>query len=173
ARCHREPGPGTAGARPARARVPAQAALALGLSPAPHELRRVRRSRALRRLLARCRGRGLPELRGGLAGAFSGGARRDRRAVAPTARGGSSGRAGRPGRPGRADADHGLVRIPRRLSPEDRQRVTRALPTGFELDDDPARIDVDAVHDFLSNHAYWATGRARETVERLVREADR
>jgi len=51
--------------------------------------------------------------------------------------------------------------------------VTRALPTGFELDDDPARIDVDAVHDFLSNHAYWATGRARETVERLVREADR
>jgi len=51
--------------------------------------------------------------------------------------------------------------------------VTRALPTGFELDDDPARIDADAVHDFLSNHAYWATGRARETVERLVREADR
>ena len=51
--------------------------------------------------------------------------------------------------------------------------MTRALPTGFELDDDPARIDVDAVHDFLSNHAYWATGRARETVERLVREADR
>ena len=51
--------------------------------------------------------------------------------------------------------------------------MTRALPTGFELDDDPARIDVDAVHDFLSNHAYWATGRARETVEWLVREADR
>ena len=51
--------------------------------------------------------------------------------------------------------------------------MTRALPTGFELDDDPARIDVDAVHDFLSNHAYWAQGRPRETIERTVREASR
>jgi ribosomal protein S18 acetylase RimI-like enzyme len=51
--------------------------------------------------------------------------------------------------------------------------MTRALPDGFELDDDPARIDVDAVFDFLSNHAYWAIGRPRETVERLVRDADR
>ena len=41
------------------------------------------------------------------------------------------------------------------------------------LDDDPRRVDVDAVHDFLSNHAYWARGRSRETVERLVREATR
>ena len=51
--------------------------------------------------------------------------------------------------------------------------MRRDLGDGIELDDDPDRIDVDAVHDFLSNHAYWATGRARETVERLVREADR
>ena len=43
----------------------------------------------------------------------------------------------------------------------------------MELDDDPARVDVDAVHDFLSNRSYWARGRPRETVERLVREADR
>jgi ribosomal protein S18 acetylase RimI-like enzyme len=42
-----------------------------------------------------------------------------------------------------------------------------------QLDDDPARVDVDAVHDFLSNRSYWARGRPRETVERLVREADR
>jgi ribosomal protein S18 acetylase RimI-like enzyme len=51
--------------------------------------------------------------------------------------------------------------------------VTRTLPGGYELDDDPARVDVDAVYDFLSNHAYWAKGRPRETVERLVREAQR
>jgi len=51
--------------------------------------------------------------------------------------------------------------------------MRRELPEGFELDDDPGRIDVDAVHDFLSNHSYWAKGRPREVVERLVREADR
>ena len=41
------------------------------------------------------------------------------------------------------------------------------------LDDDPARVDVDAVHDFLANESYWAKGRPREVVERLVREAER
>ena len=51
--------------------------------------------------------------------------------------------------------------------------MRRELPGGFELDDDRERIDVDAVHDFLTNHAYWAKGRARETVERLVRESAR
>ena len=51
--------------------------------------------------------------------------------------------------------------------------MRRELADGIELDDDPARIDVDAVHDFLSNHAYWAEGRPRETVERTVREASR
>ena len=47
------------------------------------------------------------------------------------------------------------------------------LPDGFELDDDRARVDVDAVHGFLSEQAYWALGRSRETVERLVHEASR
>jgi ribosomal protein S18 acetylase RimI-like enzyme len=51
--------------------------------------------------------------------------------------------------------------------------VRRDLGDGIELDDDPTRIDVDAVHDFLSHHAYWAIGRPRETVERTVREASR
>jgi ribosomal protein S18 acetylase RimI-like enzyme len=51
--------------------------------------------------------------------------------------------------------------------------VRRDLPGGFELDDDPERIDVDAVHGFLCNEAYWARGRPRETVARLIREADR
>jgi hypothetical protein len=32
--------------------------------------------------------------------------------------------------------------------------VRRELGDGFELDDDPERIDVDAVSEFLSKHAY-------------------
>ena len=51
--------------------------------------------------------------------------------------------------------------------------MRREFPGGFELDDDPARIDVDAVFDFLSLHAYWAKGRPRELVERLIRESQR
>jgi GNAT superfamily N-acetyltransferase len=51
--------------------------------------------------------------------------------------------------------------------------VKRQLDGGYELDDDPARVDVGAVHDYLANESYWAEGRQRETVERLVREAAR
>jgi GNAT superfamily N-acetyltransferase len=51
--------------------------------------------------------------------------------------------------------------------------MIRSLGDGYELDDDPARVDLDAVHDYLSNESYWAEGRSRETVERLVREAAR
>jgi hypothetical protein len=29
--------------------------------------------------------------------------------------------------------------------------VKRELPGGYELDDDPGRVDVDAVHDYLAN----------------------
>jgi GNAT superfamily N-acetyltransferase len=50
--------------------------------------------------------------------------------------------------------------------------VKRELAGGYELDDDPARVDIDAVHDFLSK-SYWAEGRPREVVERHVREAAR
>jgi ribosomal protein S18 acetylase RimI-like enzyme len=49
--------------------------------------------------------------------------------------------------------------------------VKRALGDGFELDDDRARVDLDELHRFLSTESYWAQGRPRETVERLVREA--
>jgi GNAT superfamily N-acetyltransferase len=51
--------------------------------------------------------------------------------------------------------------------------MLRRLADGLELDDDPARIDVDAVHDFLANDSYWAEGRPREVVARLVRDAQR
>jgi GNAT superfamily N-acetyltransferase len=51
--------------------------------------------------------------------------------------------------------------------------VRRELPGGFELDDDPERVQLDAVYAFLSREADWAAGRPRETIERLVREATR
>lgn len=55
----------------------------------------------------------------------------------------------------------------------DLRRGRRRLLGGFELDDDPARIDLAEVHRYLSTDSYWATGRPRETVERLIREASR
>jgi ribosomal protein S18 acetylase RimI-like enzyme len=51
--------------------------------------------------------------------------------------------------------------------------VRRLLPGGLELDDDPARVDLDEVHRYLSNESYWAKGRSRQTVERLIRGASR
>jgi GNAT superfamily N-acetyltransferase len=51
--------------------------------------------------------------------------------------------------------------------------VRRALAGGFELDDDPARVDVDAVHAFISGESYWGRGRSRELTERAVRGSHR
>ncbi|MEV0442798.1 GNAT family N-acetyltransferase [Streptomyces spectabilis] len=36
-----------------------------------------------------------------------------------------------------------------------------ALPDGYELSTDPARIDAGRVHHWLSTDAYWALGRPR------------
>lgn len=51
--------------------------------------------------------------------------------------------------------------------------MRRALADGFELDDDPSRIDVDAVHAFISEESYWGRGRPRECVERTIRGSAR
>jgi len=51
--------------------------------------------------------------------------------------------------------------------------VKRDLAGGYELDDDPDRIDIDAVHAFISGESYWGQGRPRATVERAVRKSDR
>ncbi len=45
--------------------------------------------------------------------------------------------------------------------------MRRALPGGFELDDDRARIDRAQVHGFLAEESYWARGRPREVQDRL------
>jgi len=49
--------------------------------------------------------------------------------------------------------------------------VKRELSGGYELDDDPGRVDLDAVWTFLSTEAYWGRERTRDVVERQVREA--
>jgi GNAT superfamily N-acetyltransferase len=51
--------------------------------------------------------------------------------------------------------------------------MRRELPGGFEIDDDRHRVDVEAVHRFLADEAYWARGRSRKTIKRLVRESTR
>jgi GNAT superfamily N-acetyltransferase len=51
--------------------------------------------------------------------------------------------------------------------------MKRTLEGGFEIDDDRSRVDVDAVHRFLTEEAYWVPGRSRATIERLVRESTR
>jgi GNAT superfamily N-acetyltransferase len=51
--------------------------------------------------------------------------------------------------------------------------VRREVGDGLVLDDDPARVDVDAVHDYLANESYWAQGRPHDVVQRLVENADR
>lgn len=40
--------------------------------------------------------------------------------------------------------------------------------SGYEFDDDPARVDRDAVWEFLSTQAYWGRSRTREQVERQI-----
>jgi GNAT superfamily N-acetyltransferase len=51
--------------------------------------------------------------------------------------------------------------------------VKRELEGGYELDDDPARLDLDAIWAFLSTEAYWGRDRTRDLFERQVREAAR
>jgi GNAT superfamily N-acetyltransferase len=47
----------------------------------------------------------------------------------------------------------------------------RVRHAGFELDDDPGRIDLDALWAFLSTEAYWARWRSRADVRRQLAAA--
>ncbi len=49
-----------------------------------------------------------------------------------------------------------------------RRLMVRRLAGGFELDDDPARLDVDAIHHFISEISYWGLGRSRERVVETI-----
>jgi GNAT superfamily N-acetyltransferase len=45
------------------------------------------------------------------------------------------------------------------------------LPQGYAISDDPARLDLERVHAFLSRESYWARGIPREIVEKAVRHS--
>jgi GNAT superfamily N-acetyltransferase len=51
--------------------------------------------------------------------------------------------------------------------------LRRDLGDGFELDDDPARIDRRAVHAYLGGESYWAKGRTRERQDELIDASSR
>ncbi|QNS02444.1 GNAT family N-acetyltransferase [Streptomyces xanthii] len=42
---------------------------------------------------------------------------------------------------------------------------------GYTLSTDPARVDLDLVHHWLSTDAFWALGRSREKVETAARNS--
>lgn len=42
--------------------------------------------------------------------------------------------------------------------------MIRELGDGLQLDDDKRRLDVDAIHAYISNESYWGRGRTRERV---------
>ena len=46
--------------------------------------------------------------------------------------------------------------------------MRRALPGGYELDDDRGRVDRAAVHRFLTEESYWARGRSRATQDAAI-----
>ena len=39
---------------------------------------------------------------------------------------------------------------------------------GYSISDDPARLDRDVVHGYLSGESYWARGRRREITDRSI-----
>ena len=51
--------------------------------------------------------------------------------------------------------------------------MRRDLGDGYELDDDPRRIDRTKVHAWISEDTYWAKGRAREAQDRLIDDSQR
>lgn len=46
--------------------------------------------------------------------------------------------------------------------------MRRTLPGGYELDDDPGRIDFETVHAYIHDVSYWAKGRSREKMEAAI-----
>jgi GNAT superfamily N-acetyltransferase len=46
---------------------------------------------------------------------------------------------------------------------------TVAIDTGaYEISTDPARLDLDLIHRYLSEESYWARGRSRGEIERAI-----
>jgi GNAT superfamily N-acetyltransferase len=50
--------------------------------------------------------------------------------------------------------------------------MKRELGNGFELDDDPARLDRAAIHAYVGGASYWAKGRTRARQDELIDASD-
>ena len=46
--------------------------------------------------------------------------------------------------------------------------LTETNPTGYSISTDPARLDVTAIHRWLSEESYWARHIPRATMERAI-----
>ena len=46
--------------------------------------------------------------------------------------------------------------------------MSSGLPDGYEISTDPARLDAGLIHRWLSQDAYWALGRSRDTQDRAI-----
>lgn len=42
------------------------------------------------------------------------------------------------------------------------------MTVGYGISTDPSRLDIAAIHDFLSNRSYWAKGRTMQTVQKTI-----
>ena len=51
--------------------------------------------------------------------------------------------------------------------------MRKRLDGGYELDDDPGRVDRAAVHAYIGGESYWAKGRTREVQDALIDGAER
>ncbi len=45
------------------------------------------------------------------------------------------------------------------------------LPDGYEISDDRARLDIAAIHAYISDESYWGRGRTRDFTERCIANA--
>jgi GNAT superfamily N-acetyltransferase len=58
---------------------------------------------------------------------------------------------------------------PKTLTAAQREREQDTWQRGdYEISTDPSRLSLNLIHGFLSNQAYWATGRSREVVARSI-----
>jgi len=48
------------------------------------------------------------------------------------------------------------------------QASQTSLPEGYEFSTDPSRLDTEKIHYLLSNYAYWAANRTRQTQDKAI-----
>lgn len=41
----------------------------------------------------------------------------------------------------------------------------------FVISTDPARLDLDVIHNYLANESYWAQGRTKELIQRSIKNS--